>query len=337
MEYTIVTLPTKLKEDEFYCLNTVNGAIYVGKRIGKSATSDVEFLQLNGVTHKIRVGNLEKYDYCSLTQAYMKAFLKYDNFIKEYNIYLEKERKKEEAKKKRNTVTKYLVNKCTFFCKKSKSAIVPYGYKEFSTKEKAEEYSRKGLKRLKKGVEKYYPLIKGLINTVNDMKAKKYSYDTYGKKIFLMDIQARPNNVVIGDELFKLGTFKPSSVDSNYLILGMIDEGYHTTVSEVITEKKVVRLSDGTLLADSECNSTYPYLIKKEDLKLALSLLKSANLRRLETELNSRNDSIELIKSYLDKYEPFSSSVKTDPVFCFSYTKNMIDGIVESLEVVKDI
>ena len=322
---TFETLPTTIKVDQFYYYNKKTGEVGLGEIVGTSALS---------ARSVFRVGKCEFTTYCGFTDDYrtlilnrnFKCFLDYQTFSKDYNKY---KAEQEAIKAARRRTARYVVDKNSYFCKRSFCKSVPYGFKEFSTKTEAVDYSEKGLIQLKKYVDKYLPLLRELLKDTQEAKKDILSMLGMGKllNIRLYDLRPKPGKLKVGDILFKVET---SRVGNQYIYYrGVVPEFSVSVISLVSGD--IAKLSDGTLLIQSENSETlFNYNVKDDVEKVIIN----GNLEGLIKSLEGGIITLERIEGYCKKYKPLDTH--TVNVYANrSYTTDIYDSGTRILGFIK--
>ena len=319
----------QLKANEFYWFNEKVLDVNVGLILGESAKyKGILYISLNpdktNQIYKI-LGKYFEDDYPhTLPGAGLTRYLLFKNrqsLIKTYTELLEKKyiKKKKETPRK----TRYVVHKELYVCKKTTAAETPYGYISFNTKEEAEAYALKKIKTLEKDVKKYSKIARELKLILSDRKNKIFSYELYGKKIYLSELQAKPTTIKEGEILFKVERrYTPNTcVD-----IGEVDKKYEAFVKNFITPN-IALLSDGTLFNEQECGCTYPFLFKKDDYNVVTNALKLLNVNGLLAKINSIEYKLECAAKYIKEYKPFKTKEPQTSALGINYNKKTLNEI----------
>lgn len=322
---TLETLPKELGPNQFYCYTNKKGIIYIGEIIGKSGISEYSiWVSINGKMLKMSQLKPTFTVYTNIANNYFVCFMRYDDFIKDYNSFLESKVKKNKAKTGRRT--RYIVNKQTFICKKTMAASIPDNCKAFDNMEDAVNYSIKNLARIKVFCGKYLEIAKRLKGEINKM----YTYPVKGYTVMgeLSRMQPEFMNLSVGTNLIKIC----EDYDSNMPFL-RIDNSL--TVTDVTLH--FIRLSDGSIIAKTEYPKTYaPFLLMASDTKTANQLITAFNLGTMLDTLKSLIGNIERMLKHASSYKPLSKN--NDYIyFNKSYTKEKIDCISKRFEDLQSI
>ena len=330
--YTLETLPKTINESQFYCFSSNTGNIFIGSIIGKSAMTSYYIFEVNGRFHRINETNIFSKDIriIYLPNTKLACFQTYDDFIKQYNIYLGEIEKKK--KKSRNRTVRYAVDTSNFECKKTTAEKPFYYTKFFDTKEDAINYANKGLKRMAKKITKFIETFNKQKEILKGLANKNYSYLDYNNSSrledYLKEIMKTPRNSEVGDILTKIDNKRYKSFS-----VRIINEIYSAMVTGFIGPD-IATLNDGTLLIHSECNSfSTPLFIKQEKASATMLMLKRAEINKIIRIIDSRIVSLAQALKYANEYKPFG---KNNPTY-FYYKEQYNNELTESVEAfIKD-
>lgn len=328
--YTLDTVPEDIGINQFYCYNTRNGAIFIGDILGKSAVSSYTMYSVNGVIYKTCCGFFGNARTMILERK-LKCFLDYKRFAKAYAEYLTS---KEKAKKTRKT--RYIVDKSTFYCKQTRAASVPYGFKEFSSKDDAATYAYNGLQKLKalvpKCLKEYRELQVILEHEITNLR--KVYHELFGCQMTdysqLVKAQVKPSTIKENDILIKLNT----KYYGNTLSVEEIDEDFTVSVKGFI-RPNIAKLSNGTVLIEGECNYSYPFLFHYADKDKLAIRTKLRNARYILNIVESDIKNIEASEKYVFSYMPFDNSLRP-AYFDMNYKKKTLQDIKEYMQTLRE-
>lgn len=313
---TLETLPKELGPNQFYCYSSKKGIIYIGEVIGKSSLSERSiWVFING--EMLRTSQLEpKFTvYTNIANNCFVCFMRYDDFIKNYNSFLESKVKKNKTKGERRT--KYIVDKETFICKKTMDASIPDRCKVFDNMEDAVNYSIKNLARANTFCEKYLEIAKNLNGEIKKM----YTYPTKSYTVIgeLSRMQPEIKSLSVGTNLIKICNEygRPN--------IPMLRIDNSLTVTDVTSH--FVRLSDGSIITKTEYPKTYaPFLLITSGAKTVNQLIKAYNLGVMLDTLKTVIDNLERMLRHASSYKPLS---KTD--YYIYFNKDSIKGKIERI------
>jgi len=324
-------IPEKLEDDQFYCFDKKNGDVTIGEIIGVSVTSNWAMYKIG--TRQIKINHV----FSEYTRSFKinndeTAFKDYKDLLDAYGKCAEKKIKKATASR----ITKYVVNKETFVCRQTRGVYASWNEKTFETKQEATAYSEKGLVSLGKKVAKY-------LATFNDLKKQLSELDpdlyyaksgvvyslksTEEKDDALLSIMATPKNLSEKDYIGRI-IYKHYKTET----LPTVDESYIVTPSKRIGPE-IVKLSDGTLLAQSDCRPySSPMLFKYQYLQMAKDICKLRCIKRLIKDIDYRLDDLKRLEKHVQNYHPFMSNYSASPYFGEKLMKEMIEDVQEILK-----
>lgn len=327
--YTLETAPETIGLNQFYCYNTKNGDIFIGDILGESAISPYTMYSINGVIYKTCCG-FEGNTRTITLERKLKCFLDYNSFVKDYAEYLTS---KEKTKKTRKT--RYIVDKNTFYCKQTRAASIPYGCKEFSSKDDAATYAYNGLQKLKALVPKYLKEYRELqvILEHEITNLRKVYHELFGRQMTdysqLVKAQAKPSTIKENDVLFRLNL-----KHYNTISIEEIDEDFTVSVKGFI-KPNIAKLSNGTILIENECDYHYPFLFHyayKDKLAIRVKL---RNARDILSIVESDIKNIEASEKYVFSYMPFDNSLGP-AYFNMNYKKKTLQDIKNYMQTLKE-
>ena len=312
----LANIPFELEKDQFYCYNTKNGKVSIGEIIGASALSNLTMYKVNGQQIDSYSRFSDDYSMIRLGRD-LKAFNNYKDFIDDYQKYIDSKLKKAVTNK-----TKYIVNKSIFTCKKTRSNFVASSWKTFETRQEALDYANKGIVALEKKILKYEPIIANIKDKLHSIEVGLRPFKDNDE--LLKQIAATPKNISEKDFLTRIDWkgYKTTS-------LAEVEDGYMATLSKRITPD-IVKLSDGTLLLQKECDNhkyylSLPLVIKYQYVDEAKKHLKKWSIKRLLTDVQRRLEDFDRLKKYLEHYEPFKENPIIGAWFDESYVKDFIE------------
>ena len=318
--YTLENVPVMIGPTQFYCLCRRNGKIMIGNIIGVSALTGYGLYEINGRQYKVFPNDTFKEDkYETVVGDRISCYLHYQDFINAYYEHLEAKAKKRKTQPK----TRYFVDKTTFVCKQTKSTSRGYNVKIFENKEEAAEYATKNIARLTKKFEKYKVELNELKETL-----KKYNVPTESPRI--EDLPVSPRDLKENDLLAKIEWLHLKGCN-----VSLVKKDYAVSVKGFVNPT-IAKLSDGTLLIENECGSTYNAFIRYENIDLAKERLKKTNLRNFIREVNLYLDSIEKNEKFYKKYVPFETKYDYSPWFYEDGAKNLISDVNEYLKMIEE-
>lgn len=318
--YTLETLPIEIGTNQFYCLCRRNGKIMIGNIIGTSALTGYGLYEINGRQFKVFPSDTFKEDkYETVVGDRISCYLNYQDFVKAYYEHLEAKAKKRKTQPK----TRYFVDKSTFVCRQTKSASRGYNVKIFENKEEAAEYAIKNIARLTKRFEK----CKIELNELKEI-LKKYNVPTESPR--MEDLPVLPRDLKENDLLAKIEWVRLKGCN-----IPFIKKDYAVSVKGFVNPS-IAKLSDGTLLIENECGSTYNAFIMYEDINKAKERLNKANLIHFIREVNVYLDSIEKNEKFYKRYVPFETKDGYCPWFYEDGVKNLIDDTNEYLKMIEE-
>jgi hypothetical protein len=326
-------IPEKLEDNQFYCFNKKNGEITIGEIIGVSVTSYWGMYKIGKREIKIN------YVFSEYTRSFKinndeTAFKDYQDLLDAYTKYAEKKVKKAAASR----ITRYVVNKETFLCRQTRATYLSWNEKAFDTKQEATAYAEKGLTLLGKKVAKYLATFNDLKKQLSELNPDLYYakngivYSLKGVEQQndddLLNIMATPKNLTekdyIGRIIYK--HYKTQNIPT-------VDESYIVTPSKRIGPE-IVKLSDGTLLAQSDCRPySSPMLFKYQYLQRAKDICKLRCIKRFIKDIDYRLDDLKRLEKHVQNYHPFMANYSTSPYFGEKWMKEMIE---DAKEILKD-
>lgn len=316
-EMTIDNVPEVIDINQFYVFFKKTGKIAIGTTIGKSATTDFTYYEINGVKYRLHQSSELSTDNPITTFENNKVigYLYKKDLDKAYEEYMVKK-----EKNKKQYKTHYIVYEDTYICKATKSTKWHYNVKSFDNKEDAVNYANKGLAKTNKAIKQY-------IETFKKLKA---ILEEINKEINVNDTTISPYIV------------KPSVLNVNDLLIKIEKKRYNSVVySEIIKEDGVVtvkgfvtpqiaKLSNGTVLIEHECNS-YNGFVKYENKNAVEKIMFDRIVKRLIKNIQHQIELLEVTGKFLEKYVPLVTRTKT---LCFSqrYAKELMEGTTEFLK-----
>ena len=327
-------IPEKLEDDQFYCFNKKNGEITIGEVIGVSVTSNWAMYKIG--RREIKINHV----FSEYTRSFKinndeTAFKDYQDLLDAYGKYAEKKVKKASASR----ITRYVVNKETFLCKQTRGAYISWNEKAFDTKQEAIAYADKGLASLTKKVAKYLATFNDLKKQLSELMPSPHSElipDQHPHKCIvqnndnedaLLSIMATPKNLSEKDYIGRI-IYKHYKTQC----LPTVDESYIVTPSKRIGPE-IVKLSDGTLLAQSDCRPyASPMLFKYHYLQRAKDICKLRCIKRLIKDIDYRLDDLKRLEKHVQNYHPFMSNYGASPYFGEKWMKEMIEDVQEILK-----
>ena len=327
-------IPEKLEDDQFYCFNKKNGEITIGEVIGVSVTSNWAMYKIG--TREIKINHV----FSEYTRSFKinndeTVFKDYQDLLDAYGKYAEKKVKKASTSR----ITRYVVNKETFLCKQTRSAYISFNEKAFDTKQEATAYADKGLVSLGKKVTKYLVTFNDLKKQLSELNPDLYYArsgvvyslkSTEEKDDALLNIMATPKNLSEKDYIGRI-IYKHYKTET----LPTVDESYIVTPSKRIGPE-IVKLSDGTLLAQSDCRPySSPMLFKYQYLQMAKDICKRRSIKRLIKDIDYRIDDLKRLEKHVQNYHPFMSNYGASPYFGEKWMKEMIEDVQEILKEFK--
>lgn len=318
-------IPEKLEDDQFYCFNKKNGEITIGEVIGVSVTSNWAMYKIG--TREIKISHV----FSEYTRSFKinndeTAFKDYQDLLDAYGKYTEKKINKAAASR----ITRYVVNKETFVCRQTRGAYISWSEKAFDTKKEATAYADKGLVLLSKKVAKYLAIFNDLRKQFIDLNPDLYyARSSDDNDDALLSIMATPKNLTekdyIGRIIYK--HYKTQNIPT-------VDESYIVTPSKRIGPE-IVKLSDGTLLAQSDCRPyASPMLFKYQYLQRAKDICKLRCIKRVIKDIDYRLDDLKRLERHVQNYHPFMTNYSTSPYFGEKWMKEMIE---DAQEILKDL
>jgi len=322
---TFETLPTTIKVDQFYYYNKKTGEVGLGEIVGTSALSTRAVLRVGKCEFTTHWGFSYNFRTLTLNRDF-KCFLDYQTFSKDYNKY---KAEQEVIKAARRRTARYIVDKNSYFCRRSFCKSVPYGFKEFGTKAEAIECSEKGLVQLKKYVEKYLPLLRELMKDTQEAKKEIFKVLEMDKILGtrLYDLKPKSGKIKVGDVLFKVGIY---NVGNQYMYYHRIIPEFLVSVSSIIS-KDIAKLSDGTLLIQSENSDVLFDCGVKNDVE---KVIINGNFEELIRALEQGIITLERIEGYCKKYKPLDTCV-VNVYVNKQYTTDLYNSGTEILRVIK--
>lgn len=328
--YTLDTVPEDIGINQFYCYNTRNGAIFIGDILGKSATYSQNVYCINGAIFKTHDGFEGNFRTMTLERK-LKCFLDYKRFFNSYSEYLTNKEKNRKTRK-----TKYVVDKNTFYCKQTRAASIPYGYKEFSTKDDAATYAYNGLQKLKTLVPKYLKEFRELEVILNN-EIRKIRND-YGKIVEntttdfsqLIKAQVKPSKLKENDILIKLNTKQYGQT----LSIEEVDEDFAVSVKGFI-RPGIAKLSNCTVLIEGECNYSYPFFFHYADKDKLAIRTKLRNARYILNIVENDIKNIESSEKYVFSYKPFEATFRP-AYFDINYKKKALQDIKDYVKTLTE-
>ena len=245
--YTFETIPSSIKPDQFYYFCKRTGNVGLGTVLGSSAVSLRTILSINGCTTSTYYKFDDTYRYTSIDirGERFKCYRSYQNFAEDYTKYIEARRSKERAKRQ---PAKYIVDKNSFFCRRSFCSKIPSEFKVFETKDEAMEYSKKGIESLKRFTERYIPLVEDLSARIHNKE--KELIRKLGEKYLdprLADLQVKFQDLKVDDILLKV----EGCTIGDLIRFDRIKPEFSIRVSGFI-DSTTVKFSDGTVLMRME-------------------------------------------------------------------------------------
>lgn len=323
INYTIDNLPTDIGSNQFYCYDMKNGNIKIGEILGKSASSARTLIKIDDFeitcTFFSDGPNVIYYPRTKSAGQY-KCFNNQQEFLADYYKFLEAR-----AARKKSERLKYIVDKNTFYCKRTKAASIHYNFKEFPSKNSAEEYSRQNLVKLKAFADKTAKKVKEFKESLQEAKEKvrAETYEMREKRLY--DLQVKPSSLRENDLLFRV-----VRDENDALYIPRIDEGYDVSVKGFI-KPTIAKLSDGTLLIENEREYSMPFFFKHEMYDSIKDVVKRTIIKEVERLVNSIESDISELQRYCEKYTPFNNDKVNNIYFDKSYTIKEIKAIENAL------
>jgi hypothetical protein len=123
---------------------------------------------------------------------------------------------------------------------------------------------------------------------------------TLGARLY--DLRPKSGKIKVGDVLFKVGMY---NVGNQYMYYHRIIPEFLVSVSSIIS-KDIAKLSDGTLLIQSEnSNVLFDCSVKNDVEKIIIN----ENLERLIKALEQGIITLERIEGYCKKYKPLDTCI----------------------------
>ena len=319
-------IPEKLEDDQFYCFNKKNGDITIGEIIGVSVTSNWAMYKIG--TREIKIN----YVFSEYTKSFNinndeTAFKDYKDLLDAYGKYAEKKVKKAAASR----ITKYVVNKENFICRQTRGAYLSWNDKAFDTKQKATAYADKGLALLGKKVAKYLAIFNDLRKQFTELMPDQRSYESIVQsnddEDNMSKIMATPKNLTEKDFIGRI-IYKNYKTET----LPTVDESYIVTPSKRIGPE-IVKLSDGTLLAQSDCRVyVSPMLFKYQYLQMAKEICRRRAIKRILKDIDYRLNDLKRLEKHVQNYYPFMPNYNISPYFGEKWIKEMIEDFQQIIK-----
>ena len=320
-------IPEKLEDDQFYCFNKKNGDITIGEIIGVSVTSNWAMYKIG--TREIKIN----YVFSEYTKSFNinndeTAFKDYKELLDAYGKYAEKKVKKAAASR----ITRYVVNKETFLCRQTRGGYIAYAEKVFDTKQEATEFAEKGLATLSKKVLKYHTILSDIKKQLTELMPGQHSYkgivQSNDDEDNMSKIMATPKNLTEKDFIGRI-------IYKHYKTLNLptVDESYIVTINKRICPE-IVKLSDGTLLAQSDCRVyVSPVLFKFHLMDAAKEICRRRAIKRILNGIDNILDALKRLEKHAQNYHPFMPNYSTSPYFGEKWIKEMIE---DSQQIIKE-
>ena len=320
-------IPEKLEDDQFYCFNKKNGDVTIGEIIGVSVTSNWAMYKIG--RREIKINHV----FSEYTRSFKinndeTAFKDYQDLLDAYGKYAEKKVKKAAASR----ITRYVVNKENFICRQTRGGYIAYAEKVFDTKQEATAYADKGLALLGKKVAKYLAIFNDLRKQFTELMPGQHSYKSIVQsnddEDNMFKIMATPKNLTEKDFIGKI-------IYKNYKTLNLptVDESYIVTINKRIGPE-IVKLSDGTLLAQSDCRVyVSPMLFKYQYLQMAKEICRRRAIKRILNGIDHILDALKRLEKHAQNYHPFMPNYSTSPYFGEKWIKEMIE---DSQQIIKE-
>jgi hypothetical protein len=141
---------------------------------------------------------------------------------------------------------------------------------------------------------------------------------------------ATPKNLTEKDFIGKI-------IYKNYKTLNLptVDESYIVTINKRIGPE-IVKLSDGTLLAQSDCwVYVSPMLFKYQYLQMAKEICRRRAIKRILNGIDHILDTLKRLEKHVQNYHPFMSNYGASPYFGEKWMKEMIEDVQEILKEFK--
>ena len=328
IEYACFENVPELLCNQIYTFNTSNGHIVLWEILGKSAINPINAIIKSGdMLKEIPSRYLEQK---ISTASFTYYITDYEVLKAEYNKFIKKKEEKKIKRSIRNKKVTYLVNKTTGFCQKT-SSILPVNkstHVTFDTKKEAVEYSEKVIDKNLKIVNKQLGKIKEIKKETKDLiewlffKKLNSIRCPDGVDTALACFKISPQLIKEADSLIKIERDRTYDKVITLLKINPIE----LIVKEIIIPNKMVKLSDGTVLTDYECNAYTPSFYKAKRLEDVKVLVEYANLKIITNKIKTIEEQLEQIEGFLENYKPFSSK-------CFEkyYSPNRINEITKVL------